>query len=252
MVVGRPSGRGRGGAVDQTCAGRERSRRWRETDGGNRVNGRKLKTQLSVLWLAYDEVSFYGLPPLLDRVSTVGTHTVCLEMAEFEVHLRERSRDVCVFPLALYEPMAKLLKERKGTSVALTVSESSAPVAARLVEAGSVDAWLLERRITVQHVVQEFGRMSQAAVTGGTVAGRPIPVLEERDASTARRVTVREQCVLQLLSSGQSNQLIAQSLGISIHGVKRHVSNLLIKLNCANRTQLALVSESVLGASEQG
>jgi DNA-binding CsgD family transcriptional regulator len=56
------------------------------------------------------------------------------------------------------------------------------------------------------------------------------------------KITAREQSVLALLSRGRSNQQIARALGISGHAVKRHVSNLLIKLDCSNRTEVALLA----------
>ncbi|HEX5594554.1 MAG TPA: response regulator transcription factor [Micromonosporaceae bacterium] len=49
-------------------------------------------------------------------------------------------------------------------------------------------------------------------------------------------LTPREQQVLALLAKGLSNKQIARRLDISEHGVKRHVTNLLAKLNSPNRT----------------
>jgi DNA-binding NarL/FixJ family response regulator len=49
-------------------------------------------------------------------------------------------------------------------------------------------------------------------------------------------LTPREQQVLTLLGQGLSNRQIARRLSISEHGVKRHVTNLLAKLNSPNRT----------------
>jgi two-component system, NarL family, nitrate/nitrite response regulator NarL len=53
---------------------------------------------------------------------------------------------------------------------------------------------------------------------------------------TRVRMTPREQEVLCLLVDGLSNQQIARRLRISVHGAKRHVANVLAKLNCSNRT----------------
>jgi DNA-binding NarL/FixJ family response regulator len=50
------------------------------------------------------------------------------------------------------------------------------------------------------------------------------------------RMTPRERHVLSLLVEGLSNKQIARRLGISEHGAKRHVANILAKLNCPNRT----------------
>lgn len=49
-------------------------------------------------------------------------------------------------------------------------------------------------------------------------------------------LTQRELDVLTLVAQGLSNKQIAPRMGISEHGVKRHVANILAKLNCSNRT----------------
>ena len=53
-------------------------------------------------------------------------------------------------------------------------------------------------------------------------------------------LTDRELGVLRLLARGMSNQDIAERLVITENTVVKHVSNILIKLHLANRTQLAL------------
>lgn len=47
----------------------------------------------------------------------------------------------------------------------------------------------------------------------------------------------REWQVLRLLVAGASNKSIGRGLGISQHGAKRHVANILAKLNCSNRNE---------------
>jgi two-component system nitrate/nitrite response regulator NarL len=49
-------------------------------------------------------------------------------------------------------------------------------------------------------------------------------------------LTPREHQILCLLADGLSNKQIASHLRISLHGAKRHVANVLAKLNCSNRT----------------
>ena len=48
----------------------------------------------------------------------------------------------------------------------------------------------------------------------------------------------REDDVLELLVAGCSNQEIATELGISVHGAKRHVSNLLARFDSPSRSHL--------------
>ena len=57
-------------------------------------------------------------------------------------------------------------------------------------------------------------------------------------------LTPREKQVLELLVEGLSNKQIAGRLRISQHGVKRHVSNVLAKLGCANRTLAVAIAIS--------
>jgi DNA-binding NarL/FixJ family response regulator len=57
------------------------------------------------------------------------------------------------------------------------------------------------------------------------------------------QLTERETDVLRLLAQGQSNQEIAVNLSISTTTVRSHVSNILMKLNVANRTQAALAAQ---------
>ncbi|MFO1327516.1 MAG: LuxR C-terminal-related transcriptional regulator [Rubrivivax sp.] len=52
-------------------------------------------------------------------------------------------------------------------------------------------------------------------------------------------LTERELEVVSLISRGQSNKLIARTLDLSLHTVKRHVANALGKLNLASRGQAA-------------
>lgn len=54
------------------------------------------------------------------------------------------------------------------------------------------------------------------------------------------QLTRREKDVLMEIASGKSNKEIAASLFISEKTVKTHVSNLLAKLDVADRTQAAL------------
>ncbi len=71
--------------------------------------------------------------------------------------------------------------------------------------------------------------LARALITRGQTArpGRWAPAIW---------LTTRECEVLGYLANGLSNKQIARQLTISEHGVKRHVTNLLAKLNAPNRT----------------
>jgi LuxR family maltose regulon positive regulatory protein len=63
-------------------------------------------------------------------------------------------------------------------------------------------------------------------------SGRPSHV----DSSLPEPLTAREQEVLRLLAQGATNQEIADHLVVSLRTVKKHVGNLLLKLDAQNRT----------------
>ena len=57
-------------------------------------------------------------------------------------------------------------------------------------------------------------------------------------------ITPAEARVLSLVSRGASNRLIAEALVLSPRTVESHVSSLLAKTGCRNRTQLTLWSQA--------
>ncbi len=58
-------------------------------------------------------------------------------------------------------------------------------------------------------------------------------------------LTPRERKVLDQLRQGQSNKLIARALDVSEATIKVHVGNIMKKLRVSNRTQVALLVESL-------
>ena len=62
----------------------------------------------------------------------------------------------------------------------------------------------------------------------------------DEDAERLKELTKRELEVLKEIAKGKSNKEIATSLYITEKTVKTHVSNILSKLDCADRTQAAL------------
>ena len=57
-----------------------------------------------------------------------------------------------------------------------------------------------------------------------------------------RELTPRETTVVALLAQGMTNGEIAMRLNISVSTVKQNLASILIKWNCANRTQVAVES----------
>jgi LuxR family maltose regulon positive regulatory protein len=70
------------------------------------------------------------------------------------------------------------------------------------------------------------------------LAGKYSPQTEE----SLIPLTRRELDILNRLAAGESNQDIAEHLILSIHTVKKHVANILSKLNVSNRTQAVMLA----------
>jgi len=93
----------------------------------------------------------------------------------------------------------------------------------------------------LQHTVQ---RLVQAALDNarrGTAAG-PLALLSAGAAGPMRAgstLSAREREVLQRIVAGDSNKMIARTLGLSPHTVKRHVANILDKVGARSRAQAA-------------
>ena len=63
------------------------------------------------------------------------------------------------------------------------------------------------------------------------------PSADQTDFTLDEPLTSREQEILELLSQGLPNKLIARQLGISEHTVKFHVSSLYVKLGASGRAE---------------
>jgi DNA-binding NarL/FixJ family response regulator len=58
----------------------------------------------------------------------------------------------------------------------------------------------------------------------------------------APALTARETEALHGMADGMTNRQIARRLRITEHGAKRHVANILAKLNCNNRTMAVTIA----------
>ncbi|EGL15479.1 MULTISPECIES: response regulator transcription factor [unclassified Paenibacillus] len=103
----------------------------------------------------------------------------------------------------------------------------------------------------ISYVLKTISSEQLAHAVKGAAAGMPVlnpevslaltRGLRQRSAQTEDEgLTAREREVLSLISDGKSNKEIAEALHISIKTMKTHVSNLLMKCELDDRTQLAI------------
>lgn len=110
-----------------------------------------------------------------------------------------------------------------------------------------VDGFLSLQKLSVESAEESLLR---------TIAGKmPMPPALARRLLTANKIrisgsavrsvslTPRESETLSLLADGLSNKQIARKLGISIHGAKRLVGSILLKLGAPNRTGAVVTAQ---------
>jgi two-component system, NarL family, nitrate/nitrite response regulator NarL len=200
---------------------------------------------LAILLLEPNEVVRRGVQEMLALVPPIGDKRVETVVATSSLEdalssLARRRFDVVLFPCDIGQTAGGRLIEAASPTPTLVMLRNTDPAQLTAAAQLSVTGFLLEPEITV-------GTLERALVQ--LLAGEvPIPgvlvrwmlgdsLAREAAARTARPVlSPREAEVLDLLVDGLSNKQIARALRISEHGAKRHVANVLMKLNCPNRT----------------
>lgn len=118
---------------------------------------------------------------------------------------------------------------------------STESIEAAAVERGVVHETYAAVYDQLQHTVQ---RLVQVAVENARrgAAADPLALLRALAATPTRAestLSAREREVLQRIVAGDSNKMIARTLGLSPHTVKRHVANILDKIGARSRAQAA-------------
>jgi two-component system nitrate/nitrite response regulator NarL len=129
-------------------------------------------------------------------------------------------------------------------AVVLTMSDSESDLS-NAIRAG-VRGYLL-KDMAPEDVVDAIRRVAAGElVVAPTMTIKMIEMLrgeqhEEEPKHSLKLLTDREREILQLLSRGESNKAIAQTLSISYDTVKQHVRHILTKLNLSSRVKAAVL-----------
>lgn len=168
--------------------------------------------------------------------------------------IKEIDPEIGILVLTIHaddEYVFKVLQAGAGGYVLKDVDPANLAEAIRTIHEGR--AYL--RSPLLEKVLDEFNRLSTAveevAATaewnGSTLSIADAPAApmvgrgkENRDSGLLSRLTSRERQILECIVGGQSNKEIADTLSISEKTVKNHVSNILRKLELADRTQAAV------------
>jgi DNA-binding NarL/FixJ family response regulator len=197
---------------------------------------------LRVLVSVNSEIERRGMRTMLEQVPQVVEAEFSTGRAETEQLIRSGRFDVIIIaaapPFDVVERVVSLANESAVRTVVLLRSiDGDAAVA---VGSLAVDGFLLEDELTEQTLRDALASLADGEMAmPGRLARRLVAKIRKMERAEVERsflLTPREQQALVLLARGLSNKQIARRLGISEHGAKRHVANVLAKLNCPNRT----------------
>ncbi|MER8043671.1 response regulator transcription factor [Streptomyces sp. NPDC094032] len=206
----------------------------------DRLGFDRLYSQLRVLVALENGVARWGVCSMLDALPTVRATTGCGTLQEAAAQLSETPYDVLILSATLADEELAGLREscQGGPKVLLLLHHPSDEALARAASQ-HVDGFLLEAGLTPEALQDALGRLLRGEMPmPDSMARELLSMVRRRGPAPARGLflTPREQQALDLLAAGCSNKQIARRLGISEHGAKRHVGNVLAKLNCPNRT----------------
>ena len=153
--------------------------------------------------------------------------------------------DLRMKPLDGLAMLERIRKEGCSTpAVMLTMSDSEVDLA-NAIRAG-VRGYLL-KDMAPEDVVDAIRRVAAGElVVAPTMTIKMIEMLRgdqpgDEPKHSLKLLTDREREILQLLSRGESNKAIAQTLSISYDTVKQHVRHILTKLNLSSRVKAAVL-----------
>ncbi|MEV6485710.1 response regulator transcription factor [Streptomyces sp. NPDC051576] len=201
-----------------------------------------------VLTVLPNEIARRGVGSLLDGHGTGRPAVACADPEEAVARLRVKPFGVMIVSAVYGEPqLAELVAESSRHGVkSLLLLDSAEPECIPWIAAIPFDGYLMQEDLTADSLAEALSRLEQGSLP---IADRLARLFirhagRSRDGHRSPRVqlTPREQAVLGLIAEGLSNRMIARRFGISEHGVKRHVANLLAKFNCSNRAQAVSVA----------
>ncbi|MNI38253.1 Transcriptional regulatory protein LiaR [compost metagenome] len=138
------------------------------------------------------------------------------------------------------EATKELLSRYPGLKIVILTSFLEDDLVVQSVEAGAVSYVL--KTVSAEELIYALqGAYRGMPVMTGDVAQALTRGLRQRTVQGDNSgMTEREKEVLLLIAEGKTNKEIAEELHISIKTVKTHVSNLLMKCELDDRTQLAI------------
>jgi DNA-binding NarL/FixJ family response regulator len=206
------------------------------------MDQKRIEDCLKVLVSECSEMRRRGICAILQAIPEVCEIHPCEDLDEAAALIEQEHFNVLMLPaspdFAAMKQIAAVAGEHGVRVVILmhSLDEEATPELGDL----AVDGYLLEEEVTEASLREGLRSLACGEMT---MPGRLARLLLSHVRNLRRQenerpflLTPREQQALMLLADGMSNKQIARRLGISEHGAKRHVANVLAKLNCPNRT----------------
>jgi len=205
------------------------------------------KDGLSVLIVMSNTVSRYGVTAMLGSLPEVSELAAVSVVTEALPELARPGADLVFASAEIDADDYRTLRQetlRQGAGLMIVLRDTSEQQVTR-ASAMDADGYVLERELTAAALGDAVRRLAAGEMV---VSSRLARILLSHlhgtrpDRRSGPPLTCRETETLQLLVDGLSNKQIAVALEISEHGAKRHVANLLAKMNCPNRTTAAALA----------
>ncbi|WP_127532338.1 response regulator [Paenibacillus kobensis] len=185
--------------------------------------------------------TYLMLEPKFEVVAEAGNGSEALQIIE----RMETRPDLVLMDLMMpvmdgIQTTAALIERYPDLKIVMLTSFLEDEKVLAAVEAGAV-SYVLKTVSAEELIYALTGAVKGMPVMTGDVSQALTRGLRQRSAQGADEgLTEREKEVMLLIADGMSNKEIAEELHISIKTVKTHVSNLLMKCELEDRTQLAV------------
>jgi DNA-binding NarL/FixJ family response regulator len=195
--------------------------------------------RVTALVVLENDLLRHGMCSMLHAVPAIGELWSCASVSE-ALDLLVCCPDVVLCDISGLHVTELVQSARLRDVSTLVLLDEAALEAADESVMMKASGFLLQSELTVDTLRDALaqvraGQLSLPAGLARTLMSRVYSAPAPRSYSGVT-LTPREHQVLTLLGQGLSNRQIARRLAISEHGVKRHVTNLLAKLNSPNRT----------------
>ncbi|WP_330308342.1 MULTISPECIES: response regulator transcription factor [unclassified Streptomyces] len=191
---------------------------------------------ITALVVLDNELLSHGVRSMLKSIPTMGSVWACGKAAEALALLPAQRPDI-VFCLGSGPDTPALVRGAvQHGAKALLLLEGPDPDAVDEATLLAAHGFLMQADVTVEKLREALDRVHSGDIPLPPGMARTLMSRQTRRPARRISLTPREGEVLHLLAEGLSNKQIARRLGISEHGIKRHVTNLLAKLNSPNRT----------------